>query len=248
MITWGVDGTWKLPRVNETMAKKHIPCVASFRQEKIRICLSFLKMSRVCRCEVFHFMCFCGVKWESDLESSRTPTVTELICLFNSWVFPRDVFDCLQTAACRLCLKMLGVCLGSWRAVWEKRKDKLCTITILVNSALFVSCCLWNCTMVQLNAARPVVHAVPCLRFRAVVFCEVFSGRWNCWCVRVLLCLCVWSCYALCMLSKEWNSKYSYNFCAFQPVFFSIGLRHTCLGFARWGFQFQKSVETVSFS
>ena len=49
-------------------------------------------------------------------------------------------FDCLQTAACRLCLKMLGVCLGSWRAVWEKRKDKLCTI--LVDSALFVSCFL----------------------------------------------------------------------------------------------------------
>ena len=49
-------------------------------------------------------------------------------------------FDCLQTAACRLCLKMFGVCLGSWRAVWEKRKDKLCTI--LVDSALFVSCFL----------------------------------------------------------------------------------------------------------
>ena len=34
-------------------------------------------------------------------------------------------FDCLQTAACRLCLKMLGVCLGSWRAVWTKRTEHI---------------------------------------------------------------------------------------------------------------------------
>jgi apolipoprotein N-acyltransferase len=88
--------------------------------------------------------------------------------------------------------------------VWEKRKDKLCTI--LVDSALFVSCFLWNCTMVQLNAARPVVHAAPCLRFRAVVFC------FACACEVVTRCVC-W-------VRSETRSTVTI-FVRFNPFFFN---------------------------